>query len=627
MTDRPKPAETSLPTAANQASRAADIAARRSEYPIAPRDEVGGLTITLDRAKRISDLGLNDDAGPDEWLPEFERADLLWSNSDTERRLAADDHVTNSLLWSTSTNLLFPKHGFWLWPTPLEDKLDIHYAAYSDTLGRPYAIKRWKADDFFASQRLSGPNPMMIRPVTSTTDLNGRGDCVIDQDHLQQRFPGMTLQSAIDERRLYICDYHLLEDLVIEEGTPTPIMIEGVPLGLSMLGGARYFYAPIALFVWTGDLRTDVGPGLFPGDDETDERVDGRLEPVAIQIRRGPDVNRDHVFQPHHQIPWLIARAVVQNADALLHEMRFHLGWTHLVMEAFAICTEHTLHDNHPIGQLLRHHFRLHLRIQAVTGDLTDSGRAMEALLSPSLEASTGLLQTACDDWDFCMHAYPGVELATRGMLDAPIRYPYRDDGMRVFRAIDRFTTAYVGEFYEDDAAIAADNELADWVAALIDPARGRVSRLLEGGITEVTTREQLAHILAGILWTTGPQHAAVNFPQWDYMCAVANMPLGIYSPAPTGPFDAIPVPPAYFPPDIPARLQASVLYVLGTWRYDGLGQYGDTVFGTSGLPESVLAFHDDLERADLLLRSIDGEREVAYPYLRRHNIPNATNV
>src|SRR5690606_37611319 len=137
-------------------------------------------------------------------------------------------------------------------------------------------------------------------------------------------------------------------------------------------------------------------------------------------------VTRDHVFLPATRDQWLIARLIVQSADALVHELRYHLGWTHMCMEGFILCAENTLHDDHPLLQLLRHHFRLHLRIQAVTDELVGERMAVEGLLSPTHKNSVKMLEEECKAWMFCMHAFPDRELAARGMLDAPIRYPYR---------------------------------------------------------------------------------------------------------------------------------------------------------------------------------------------------------
>jgi len=114
--------------------------------------------------------------------------------------------------------------------------------------------------------------------------------------------------------------------------------------------------------------------------------------------------------------------------------------------------------------------------------------------------------------------------------------YPYRDVALPIWNAILGWTTDYVATVYATDDGPANDRQLQNWVAELTSHQGGRVKNVgvVVNGIEVIRTREQLAKVLAIIIFTASAQHSAVNFPQALIMSFAPAMPLAGYSPAPS---------------------------------------------------------------------------------------------
>src|SRR5262249_16686835 len=123
--------------------------------------------------------------------------------------------------------------------------------------------------------------------------------------------------------------------------------------------------------------------------------------------------------------------------------------------------------------------------------------------------------------------------LHERGVDDANAlpNYPYRDDSLLYREAIHRWVKAYLELYYQSDADVQQDAELTAWCTELLAQDGGRVRGLGQNGA--IGTRDCLADAVTHILFTSSVQHAAVNFPQYDLMSYVPNMPLACYAPAP----------------------------------------------------------------------------------------------
>ncbi|MCZ0902369.1 lipoxygenase family protein, partial [Microcoleus sp. HI-ES] len=82
------------------------------------------------------------------------------------------------------------------------------------------------------------------------------------------------------------------------------------------------------------------------------------------------------------------------------------------------------------------------------------------------------------------------AELKNRGMDDTNQlpHYPYRDDGLLLWDAIETFVSGYLKFFYPTEIAIVQDVELQTWAQELASDNGGKV----KGMPPRINTVEQL---------------------------------------------------------------------------------------------------------------------------------------
>lgn len=465
-------------------------------------------------------------------------------------------------------------------PEALDD-----YADLFRTIGLPPVARDYQDDSVFAWLRVAGPNPLMLRRLEERLDHFPVTDAQLDQAE-----PGDSLEAAIAEQRLYLADYRLLD---------------GAEMG-SYPHGQKYVYAPLALFVVS--------------------RADGRLRPVAIQCRQKPATDNP-VFTPDDGYNWLIAKTIVEIADGNVHEAHSHLGRTHLFMEPFVVSTYRQIAPNHPLGLLLHPHFEGTLAInEAAWQHLIANKGAVDKLFGASINASRGLAVQGVQSADVMKVLLP-CALAERGVDDGERlpHYPYRDDALRYWDAIRDWVTSYLELYYESDQHVQQDDEIQNWGRELAAQEGGRLRGLPSDGA--ISTRDELADILTLVIFTCSVQHAAVNFPQYDLMSYVPNMPLASYTPAPvtkTGATEADYL--AMLPPLDMAELQMELGYLLGTVHYTQLGQYGTHHFRDPRVATSLRTFQDRLASIHGAIAERNS-RERAYATLDPVGVPQSINI
>ncbi len=464
------------------------------------------------------------------------------------------------------------------------------------------------SDREFARQRLAGQNPMMLRQIQPTDApwLDTWQPC------LDGRSPKrLDLAQAAANQQLFVAEYPLLQQLTPADLQP-----------------GRYVGSPVALFQTT---------------------TAGGLEPVLIQVEPG------RVVLPAPTDEWMQAKLYVQVADVTYHELIVHLADTHLSMEAFAIATPRQLPPNHPLYRLLRPHLRYLLAINTRGNEvLLSPGAAIDNLMAPTREASLALINRAYRATEFGAAALP-TNLKQRGVEAGTLAdYPYRDDALLLWAAIARYVTQFLTRDYPDDQAVQRDPYLQAWAAELGEPltqrpasdfpqapdwvpphlatAAGLTPELcpaygrVPGFPAQLTSVQHVIDIATQIIFTCGPQHAAVNFSQFDYVGYVPNGPLAAY--AAPGTCDGA----EHLLPTVAKDVaQMELAYALSGIRWGKLGCGEAMQFRDRGDRAILKHFQADLAGIEDQIRDRNRQRQrrdgVPYPYLLPSQIPNTINI
>ncbi len=458
-------------------------------------------------------------------------------------------------------------------PKPFQSFDD--YAALFPVLPLPDIAKTFRNDDIFAQQRLSGCNPMELKNVLaldySLRDKLGITDeifqAVLSATRHRERIN--TLESAIREGGLFVTDYAVLDSVKPKE--------------------KQFLSAPIALYF---AQRT---------------RGDFQLIPIAIQLGQVP--GESLLCTPLDGVDWTLAKLITQMADFYVNQLYRHLGQTHLVMEPIALATVRELATRHPVNVLLKPHFEFTMAINSLADEvLINPGGAVDIILPGTLESSLQLSERGVSEYfnNFSDFALP-TNLRKRGVDNSYILqdFPYRDDGLLVWNALEDYVNRYIGIYYRSNRDIREDFELQNWFQALRKPVS-------EGGFgivslpASLTNRDQLIDILTQMIFTAGPQHSAIAWIQYQYMTFIPNMPGALYQPIPTtkGKFADENSLTSFLPGVRPSLTQVQFISLVGTKR----DPKAFTDFGTNSFqdPQAIRVLRDLQNRLESVEKQIE---------------------
>ncbi|KAL2547182.1 Lipoxygenase 6 [Forsythia ovata] len=380
----------------------------------------------------------------------------------------------------------------------------------------PAIIKRdrfsWLRDNEFARQTLAGVNPVNIEllkefPIRSKLDpaIYGPPESAITRELLEEELPGMSVEQAIKEKRLFILDYHDILLPFIEKINLLP---------------ERKAYASRTIFCYTQN---------------------GILSPIVIELSlptTPSSPSNKRIFTHGHDATahwiWKLAKAHVCSNDAGIHQLVNHWLRTHACMEPYIIATHRQLSSLHPVYKLLHPHMRYTMEINALARQsLINGGGVIEACFLPgkyAMEISSAAYKST---WRFDMEALP-ADLVRRGMaVDDPSAiggvklvikdYPYAADGLLIWSAIKDLVESYVGHYYSAPNSITADIELQEWWNEIKNT--GHYDKRNEQWWPNLASIEDLSGILTTMIWTASGQHAAINFGQYPFGGYPPNRP------------------------------------------------------------------------------------------------------
>eukprot|EP00884_Botryococcus_braunii_P002234 jgi/Botrbrau1/12010/Bobra.247_2s0015.1 len=221
-----------------------------------------------------------------------------------------------------------------------------------------------------------------------------------------------------------------------------------------------------------------------------------------------------------------MAKTAFQNINCSFHQAVSHWLKTHACIEPFVIATHRTLSVMHPVHKLLRPHLRYTIEInQRARTSLIEAGGVLEGLFTPN-RFTMEMTAVAYDlTWRFDQQGLPR-DLLCRGMarrkkgskeleLVLP-SYPYAEDGLLIWDAMEQFVTDYLNLYYDDKKdgkRVTDDVEMMAWW----DEVRFRGHPDKKEGWPEMKDVSSLKDILTTIMWIASAEHAALNFGQYDF--------------------------------------------------------------------------------------------------------------
>ncbi|XP_068121985.1 hydroperoxide isomerase ALOXE3-like [Hyperolius riggenbachi] len=447
--------------------------------------------------------------------------------------------------------------------------------------------KLWKEDFFFGHQYLNGYNPVLIKkclkipenfPVDDRMVAHSLGTCT-------------SLQNEIESGNLFLADYKILD---------------GFPGNKSVNGKQQYLAAPLCL-LWKN-----------PQD---------QLLPIAIQLSQTPG---DHspIFLPNeHEYDWLLAKMWVHNSEFQVHELISHFLKVHVLAGTFTVATNRQLPMSHPVYKLIIPHLRFTLEIYLLASvKLIGPGGLFDQATSFGSSEIGGFLKKAMEEVTYSSLCLPD-DIQARGLETVP-NYLYREDGMKVWAAIESFVSSVVNHYYTSDEMVRGDPELQAWVAEIF--TKGFQENASSGIPSSLETKASLIKYLTMVIFRCSAQHSAVGGSQFDFYSWIPNGPTTMKNPPPTAKGVTTMETILATLPDVNTSATAvSSIWVLTHEPEDQrtLGNFPDVRFTEEEVQKSIKAFQDKLAEISKYIQERNESSPLPYPYLDPSIIENSVSV
>lgn len=481
------------------------------------------------------------------------------------------------------------------------------FESYYPSYPKPSVINDWLTDESFGEQRLSGVNPVTLELVTRLPE-----NFDIKQVKSALKDVGQ-LDTLITNKALYMVDY----TKVLANVKGGQVNVFGIKDPIK-----KFMPKPIALFEWHSD----------PDNKNDPSQKTGRLLPVAIQI----DINNDggyKVFTPNSApLLWGIAKICFSCADSNVHEMVTHLGRAHFAQESFGAVTPMQLAPEHPLHILLKPHLRFMVYNNAAgLTELIQKDGPVDFLLAGTLAESTGMSVQAAKEWSI-KDTLP-LSLKARGVDDKTLlpHYPYRDDGLLVWNAIEQYVREYLGIYYKEAAVLKDDFELQAWAAALAS-TEDDGGNILDMPCS-IACLDQLTEILTQIIFEASAGHSAVNFTQYPYLGFSPNAPLAGYadyqaflSQEDTSDQEQLDFYLKFLPPPVMAIGQINITGALSAYHFDELGDY-QAEFEDGLARHTLYRFSQNLQKIEEEINARNRSRVTDYKFMKPSEILNSASI
>lgn len=454
----------------------------------------------------------------------------------------------------------------------------------------PQLVETFQQDLQFGLQRVAGVNPLVLRAVTPQKPLPAAISAAEVERIFTEQVTTINYPDAVAQTRVYVLDYAVLAIL-----QQNPGHIDG--------GRKQHITTPIVV--------------VFQQDD-------GTLRPIAIQLDQSSGGNKT-IYTASDGNLWLAAKTFAQIADGNHHILYTHATRIHYVMEAVIMASRRQLFVSHPVYVLLQPHLQFTLNVNHQHTFLKDRwgrpGRFGE-LFAGDYDATMRCMAEAMTGFNFAESAFPR-DIAARGVDNPKLFYPYRDDGLLLWEAIQDFATQYIDTCYASDTDVAQDHEINAWAHDIGAPDRGRIP----GFPDKFQSKKALAETLGHIIFHCTAHHSCIHFNQYSFPGFVPNMPYASYIPPPAGKdgnFDAAML--MKMQPAFRAAYSQTWTYFLTNFSVNRIGQYRLRCFDAQAR-EAITRFGSRLRQIETQIANRNKQRPVPYTRMLPSEIPNCVSV
>uniref|UniRef100_A0A803SRD5 Lipoxygenase domain-containing protein n=1 Tax=Anolis carolinensis TaxID=28377 RepID=A0A803SRD5_ANOCA len=428
-----------------------------------------------------------------------------------------------------------------------------------------YVFQHWNDDEFFGYQFLNGINPIMIQKCERIPE-----NFPVTQDMVAGPLgEHTTLREELKKGTIYLVDYKILE------GLPTN------PVN----GKEQYVAAPLCLL---------------------HQKRTGELIPLAIQLSQHPGPLSPIFLPTDEEWIWTLAKTWVRNSEFHTHEVIAHLLRGHLMAEVFTVATLRQLPMCHPLYKV---------NPSPCISSLIFVPFSFQLLIPHRLENLTYTHLCLPDD------------IEARGVTSLH-NYYYRDDGLKIWDAIESYVSGIVELYYQNNLSVQRDYELQAWICDIF--TKGFLARRTSGVPSSLRSIPELIKFLTMAIFTCSAYHAAVNSGQFELGAFMPNLPSSMRKPPPQM---KAPVTLNEFLDIIPEMNTTSqvlsVLWVLRNEDFDMkmLGEYDEEHFVEEEPKQLITAFQQRLAHISEEIKRRNASLKLPYTYLYPPNIENSTTI
>ncbi|XP_063297704.1 arachidonate 12-lipoxygenase, 12R-type-like [Pelobates fuscus] len=444
----------------------------------------------------------------------------------------------------------------------------------------------WKEDTFFGYQFLNGTNPLQIRKCLQIPD-----NFPVDDKMVAASLGTSTsLQDELQNGNLFLADYKILQGIQAN----------------TINGQQQYLAAPLCL-LWKQPL--------------------GDIVPIAIQLGQTPGEDTPIFLPSDPEWDWTLAKMWVRNVDFQVHEALSHWLYTHLFAEVFTIATTRQLPMGHPVYKLIIPHLRYTLMINVLGRQaLFNPGGTFDQIMTIGIKGMQALSKKVAAELTYDSLCVP-KDIENRGMESIP-NYFYRDDGMKIWLAIESFVSEIVHYYYKDDGSVSEDPELQAWAGEIF--TKGFLDNQSSGIPSSLETRMEMVRYLTTMIFTCSAKHAAVNSGQFDFCSWMPNCPSSMRKPPPTTKGKATLESILETLPQVNTTTTTmSTVWELSNEPKDQrpLGNYPEERF-TEDMPKKLIQdFQKKLSEISSQIKERNKTKSLTYPYLDPERIENSVSI